>query len=493
MIMTEKKNISLSHLEPKIIWSIFEKITRVPRPSKKEEKIREWVKNWAKEHNVTVQKEDEVGNLLLRKEATPGWENCPTLVLQAHLDMVCQKTPEVDIDFENDPIPVIIDDGKVTAEGTTLGADNGIGMAYSLAALIDPDLEHGPLEVVLTVDEETGLTGAFNMEDGFFSGKYLLNVDSEEEGEITISSAGGGGSELRLEINPREFKDVKSFKLTISGLQGGHSGTEIHLPRLNAIKVGTEGLLTIKQKAPVYLHSINGGSAHNAIPRDFTTEFLIPEKKTEEVKEKITTWKEEILEKASQNEPGLEIKLEEIITKTACSEEKTNKILTLLSEIKHGPHSYSETIPDLVQTSSNLAEVHMKENNVVIIISTRSSVNSELDAVRKGIKKLGEKNDAEVIQGEAYPGWQPKPDAPFLQIVKKAYEDVLNQEVELRAIHAGLECGLFLSLEPELQVTSIGPDIRNAHSPDEYVVIKSVELLWQVIKEIIRNMKDLEK
>ncbi|MHA1211426.1 MAG: beta-Ala-His dipeptidase [Candidatus Heimdallarchaeota archaeon] len=479
----------LESLEPQLVWSIFEEITKVPRPSKKEEKIRDWVKKWAKNNDVEIKNEDKVGNILLAKEATKGCENYPTLVIQAHLDMVCQKVSNVEIDFENDPIPVVIKGDVVIAEGTTLGADNGIGIAYGLAALISEDLKHGPLEVLLTVDEETGLTGAFAIKTGFFSAKYLLNVDSESLGKITISSAGGGGSDIVLSVKLTDKTDYQSMKLSISGLMGGHSGTDIDLPRLNAIKIGVDALLGIKDS--ILIHTIKAGSAHNAIPRDFECEFLVTKKQVKEISQRLKQWKKTTLEIAKASEPNIKIDIINTKATQAITSEKTISLLDLLDDLKHGPLTYSKDIVGLVQTSSNLAQIDSEKGRINIHVSTRSSANNELDPVRNEIKEMGEKFGAKVTLDEAYPGWEPNPSSRFVQMVKKSYEEIVKEPVELEAIHAGLECGLFLAIEPDLQVTSIGPNIGNAHSPDEYIEIESAAIVWDVVKKIIENMGTL--
>jgi len=483
-------NGKLSDLEPKIVWEIFEEITQVPRQSKKEEKIRAWAKDWAKKNNVELKNEDKTGNLLLAVGATKGCEKYPTLIIQAHLDMVCQKLADYEIDFENDPIITEIEDNIVTAKGTTLGADNGIGMAFGLAALIDKDLQHGPIEVLLTVDEETGLTGAFAIKPGFFSGKHLLNVDSEEIGTITISSAGGGGTDFVLPITKKGYADFAAIKGTISGLSGGHSGIDIDLPKLNAIKVGIDALLNI-QIDEVLLSSISGGSAHNAIPRDFEFVILIPKKNKKEVLNALKNWKKKTLSISKEIEASIEIDIKESSEKNACTSEQTKAIISLLDDINHGPYSYSKEIVGLVQTSSNLAVVKTEGKSVHINVSTRSSDNDELEVVREKLVVIGKKYGAKVTLEKAYPGWKPQPDSPFLQLVKKQYQEVANSDIKLQAIHAGLECGLFVALDSELQVASIGPNIGNAHSPEEYLEIESVGLMWDVIKKIIENMGSL--
>jgi len=478
----------LSGLEPKIVWNIFEDITKVPRPSKKEEKIRKWIKDWAKKYNISF-KEDTIGNIILIKKAMPGCEDYPVLVLQAHMDMVCQKTPETEIDFENDPLKIRIVDDYVTARGTTLGADDGIGMAYGMAALISEDIKHGPLEVVLTVDEETGLTGAFKMEKRFFSGKYLLNVDSEEIGKITIGSAGGGDTHYGLPVNYEKKEEWKGIRLSINGLKGGHSGIDIHLPRLNAIKVVIEGVLSLKNKMDTLISSINGGSVHNAIPRETVCDLLVPEEKKDEAVKILEEWKMKMLKE--NIEPNMKITISEISENKALTKKRSDSICNLLYEIPHGAISFSKEIEGLVQTSNNLAVVKSSEDKIDIFLSSRSSVNKELKELRKKLKILGEKYGADVIQGNAYPGWQADPSSPFLALVKNSYEDILKNEVSIKAVHGGLECGLFSKFDPELQIASIGPEIKNVHTPDERVYIKSVGTVWDFIRKIIENMGNL--
>ncbi|NHJ47840.1 MAG: aminoacyl-histidine dipeptidase [Asgard group archaeon] len=479
----------LGNLEPKLVWTIFEEITKVPRPSKKEEKIRAWVKKWANKHGIKTVKEDDVGNILLAVDASPGCENYPTLIIQAHMDMVCQKEPNVEIDFEKDPIRILIEDNKVLADGTSLGADNGIGMAFGMAALIDESLKHGPLEVLLTVDEETGLTGAFAVKPGFFTGKYLLNVDSESVGKITISSAGGGGTDFSLPIKLEEREDNIGYELVISGLQGGHSGVDIDLPRLNAIKVGIDAFVSIIDD--IMFKSITAGSVHNAIPRDFSCEFLISKKKQKQIVNELNKWKKNTLTIAKSSESEISIDLKKKSFLTSMTKEDSQAVLNLLLDIKHGPIAFSKEITGLVQTSSNLATVKTESKKIEIHVSTRSSVNEELESVRSELKDIGDKYKFKVTLDEAYPGWKPTPDAPFVLLTKKVYEEVLGEEVDLLAIHGGLECGLFVALDSELQVSSIGPNIKNAHSPDEYIEISSAEIIYNVVKKVIENMGTL--
>ena len=484
---TRREKKVFKGLRPKIIWDLFEDITQIPRESKKEEKIRSWIKSWAVNHNLPY-REDKIGNILLSTDASNGCEHYRGVILQAHLDMVCQKDPGSAHDFDNDPIPVKIVDDYVTAEGTTLGADNGIGIAVCLATLIDPHLKHGPIEVLLTVDEETGLTGAFALESNFFSHNLLLNLDSEDEGEITISSAGGGGTKIVLPINREKKTSLTGFKLTVGGLTGGHSGIDIHKSRLNAIKVLVEGLINIRQKVDVNFHicSINSDGAHNSIPRDAHCEFLVDN--TEAVKQIFKEWIKQI-ETYRKYESKIKVDLQEMSIDTCMT--SSNAIITLLYEIPHGPLSYSKNISDLVETSNNLATVRTTPTTVEIVVSNRSSNDEELNRVRSELKELGERVDAEVYQGPAYPGWQPELDSQFLGLVKQEYEREYGKEVKLKAIHAGLETGLFKGINPRIQLVSIGPEMKDVHSPQERVYIKSVDLLWRVVKAVLTKLDQI--
>lgn len=479
--------MDLKELEPSIVWTLFEEISKIPRQSKKEEKIRDWVKKWA-ETNFILWKEDETGNVLLTRNATEGCEYFPGVILQAHFDMVAQKTPESNHDFEKDPIPIQIIDDYVTADGTTLGADNGIGLSMALATLIDDSFKHGPIEVLLTVDEETGLTGAFALNKEFFSHKFLLNLDSEDEGEITISAAGGGDTKFRLVVTREKKPICLCYRLKIAGLYGGHSGVDIDKPRLNAIKLLIEALINIRGDSDLFICNISGGSAHNAIPRDGIVEFLIPEDNKNESMNRFKEWKQ-VINRYKADEPTISVELIEILSKDGIIQ--TNHLLSLVNEIQHGPIAMSKEIPNLVETSNNLATIQMKGDHIDINCSTRSSVMASLNQVRHELKNLGEKYFAKVTQDSAYPGWQSSLNSPFLKIVNEKYAHEYNKEVKLKAIHAGLECGLFAGLDPELQIVSIGPEIKDAHSPKERVYISSVSLIWRIVKSVLASMNQM--
>ncbi len=480
--------MKLNGLEPAIIWNLFENISNIPRKSKQEEKIRDWVKNWANSYSIQW-KEDKIGNLLLPQIASPGCESYPGVVIQAHLDMVAQKTPNSSHNFDNDPIPLQIIDDYVTADGTTLGSDNGIGMAMALATLIDDSFKHGPIEVLLTVDEEAGLTGAFALEKGFFSYKFLLNLDSEVEGEITVSSAGGGDTKISIPITYIEKPSYLGYELEISGLHGGHSGVDIDKARLNAIKLIFEGLMNIRSDTDLWLCDISGGSAHNAIPRDASVKFLVPNNKKREALKGFDTWNKTI-NRYREIEPNIKVKIEEITSNKGIIQ--TNDILSLIDEIPHGPIAMSEDFTDLVETSNNLAMIKNLDNSIIFSCSSRSSVGSSLDQVRNELKILGEKFSAEVSQGSGYPGWKSSLDSPFLMLVKQEYDQIFAKEVKLKGTHGGLECGLFIGLNPDLQIVSIGPEIKDAHSPQERVYINSVDIIWRIVKSVLTKMNQLK-
>jgi dipeptidase D len=402
--------------------------------------------------------------------------------------MVAQKTPDSTHNFDKDPIEIQIVKDYVTAEGTTLGSDNGIGIAMALATLVDNSFKHGPIQVLLTVDEETGLTGAFGLKKDFLSHKFLLNLDSEDEGEITISAAGGGDTQFIIPITYVKKSTYLCYRLKIAGLQGGHSGVDIDKPRLNAIKMMLEALINIRGDSDLLLCKISGGSAHNAIPRDGIVEFIIPEEKKNEAMARFNKW-EVIIDRYRKDEPNLSVEIIEILSKDGIAQ--TNEILSLVCEIPHGPIHMSKEIANLVETSNNLATILMKGDSIIINCSTRSSIMSTLDNIRKDLRSLGEKYSAEVTLDSAYPGWQSNLKSPFLKLVQEKYNHEYIKEVKLKAIHAGLECGLFAGLDPELQIVSIGPEIKDAHSPQERVYINSVSLIWKIVKSILSNMNQI--
>jgi dipeptidase D len=480
----------LADLQPTLVWGFFEQLSRIPRCTKKEQRVRRWIKDWADQGSVPC-KEDGAGNLLLRRAASPGRETHPTLVLQAHLDMVCLKDERSTVDFDNDPIPIRVEGSRVRAQGTTLGADNGVGVACSLAALIDPALTCGPLEALLTADEEEGASGALGLKPGFFTGRYLLNLDSEEAGVITIGTAGYELTEYSLALSPEEHAGLPALSLSIRGLAGGHSGIDIHLERRNAIKLAAEGLRRLAEQMPVRLGRLEGGEAANSIPvmAELTAGF--PAGWRQRAFAVIEGWRRETLRRARSAEPELEITVTPDTLTAAWTVEQTATIVRLLEEIPHGPLRYSRDIEGLVESSSNLATVKGGREAVHISVSCRSSVESALDELGRRLRRIGESSGAAVRQHSRLPAWTANPSSPLTRLVRREYGRVLAAPASLKAYHAGLECGVFTGLSPELQMASIGPDIRMAHTPEEYVKIPSVGLLWEVVRGVAASMGEL--
>jgi dipeptidase D len=479
-------------LKPSLVWQMFQAISRIPRCSKKERKICSWIKAWAKRRNIPC-RSDRAGNLLLRREPSTGWEEVPVLVLQAHLDMVCVKSEGVRFDFDKDPIQIRVDGASVRSEGTTLGADNGIGVAYCLAALTDPQLQCGPLEVLLTVDEEAGGTGALGLKAGFFSGRYLLNLDSEETGIITIGTAGLEITDFGLPMRWKKATGWAALSLIFRGLAGGHSGMDIHLPRLNAIKLTSEALNRLGEQLTVRLGRFEGGEAANSIPAKADCIVLVPEQAKDRALAVLDEWRQQTLNRARKIDPGLEISIQPDNAKKASTIEETGTIRRLLSEIPHGALEFSKTIEGLVESSSNLARVRSKKNSFEITVSYRSSLDSSLDELGAAMKRLGERYGARIKQHSRAPGWTARPDSPFSKLVQEHYGAVLGRPVELKAFHAGLECGIFTGIAPDLQMASIGPDIHSVHTPREHVDIPSVARIWAVLGHIIAAMRELRK
>jgi dipeptidase D len=405
--------------------------------------------------------------------------------------MVCVKEEGVRIDFDNDPIPIRLDRSSVSAEGTTLGADNGIGVAYSLAALIDPQLSYGPLEALLTVDEEDGATGALGLQSNFFSGDYLLNLDSEEAGIITIGTAGYEVTEYTVPVRSEKITGSVALSFSIGGLAGGHSGIDIHLARLNAIRLAIGGLDILREAFPVRIGRFEGGEATNSIPARAACTVLVPTESKGRGISLLEMWREQSLSQFRVNEPGLEISINAVDQVRAYTIEQTDTICQLLKEIPHGPLAFSKDIEGLVESSNNLARVKSREDAFEIKLSCRSSV--ELDEVSRHLRSIGEQYGVALKQHSRLPGWTAKPASPFSRLVQEHYRTVLGRPVSLKAYHAGLECGIFMGISSNLEMASIGPEIRAVHTPEENVEIPSVALLWEVLSRIIAGMGELRK
>ncbi len=461
------------------MFSIFDQINQVPRPSKKEEKIRQYLLDFAAEHNIAV-RTDAVGNVAMTVPATPGCENAPMVVMQSHMDMVCESNDK-NFDFNTQPIRTIIDGEWLRADGTTLGADNGIGMAASLAALIDKDLVHGPLEALFTVDEETGLTGANNLGEGMIEGSILLNLDSEDDAEIFVGCAGGVDTTCTFNYK-RSFAptDFHFFRLEISGGLGGHSGGDIHLGRANANKLLARFLYTLSLEHEVSLAEIDGGNLRNAIPRAAHAVFGVDTARKESVRVAFNKFVADIEVEYKGIEPTLHFELStEERPEYAIDLDTTMRLLEALYSAPHGVVSMSRDLEGLVETSTNLASVKMlPDSKVLVTTSQRSSVESRKWDIARQVEALFRLAGAEVTHGDGYPGWAPDMNSRIMRIASDAYEELYGVKPAIKAIHAGLECGLFRAKYPHLDMVSFGPTLRDVHSPSERMHIPAVERFW---------------
>lgn len=480
----------LSHLEPKAIWENFEQICSIPHPSKKEEKIIAYLEAFAKKNKLEY-KIDKAGNVLISKSATKGFDKLKTVVLQSHVDMVCEKNSNSKHNFDTDPIIPVIDGDWLKAKETTLGADNGIGVATQLALLASKEIEHGPIECLFTVDEETGLTGAFALKPGFFNGKILINLDSEDEGEIFIGCAGGKDTVAILKYEPKKAPGKQiPLKLTVSGLRGGHSGDDINKGYANAVKLLTRILFTLDQKYGIKLSAIDGGNLRNAIAREAYAVFYVTHEKVSKIEKEVELFFKAFKEEYKHTEENINVQIEKTSKAETIIDRKTQpKLLQSLYACPHGVIAMSMDMPGLVETSTNLASVKMKgKNKIEITTSQRSSVESAKADIVNMVECALALSGAEVKHSNGYPGWKPNPKSPILEVSTNVYKKLFKKEAKVKAIHAGLECGLFLEKYPELDMISIGPTMRGVHSPDEKLEIPSVEKFWKFLTEILINI-----
>jgi dipeptidase D len=478
---------AIEGLKPQLLWQYFYGMTQVPRPSKKEEKIRAWVRDFASEHNFEFN-EDATGNIVIKVPATEGMENAPTIVLQGHVDMVCEKNNDKVHDFENDPLTIYRDGDWITADGTTLGADNGIGVAAAMAIATDPNAKHGPLELLMTVDEETGMTGANGLEPGFITGKYLLNLDSEEDGAFYVGCSGGVDTEGNFEV---EFDEIDSSKYTafnaeITGLKGGHSGLDIHRGRGNAIKL-LGYLLYRFGEVDHKLVSLKGGSLRNAIPREAEAVLYVNNMQIEKAKEIAADFEKHAKIEYLHKDAGLKVNFSEKSGESGkfMKDEYARTLVNTICGLPHGVISMSADLEDLVETSTNLATVSMNGNFVKVGTSQRSSVDFAKDNIAASVASIFNLAGAEVVYGDGYPGWQPDMDSKVLKVGKHVYETKFGAMPEIKAIHAGLECGLLGAKFPGTEMLSFGPTIEGAHSPDERVNIPAVEKFYDLLQNVL--------
>jgi dipeptidase D len=479
----------LSQLEPRSLWEYFEDICNIPHPSKKEEKIIAYVKDFGNRLGLETLV-DNVGNVLIRKPATTGFEDRQTVVLQSHLDMVPQKNNDTVHDFGNDPIQAYIDQEWVKARGTTLGADNGIGAAAALAVLSSNDIQHGPLECLFTIDEETGMTGAFALKEDFLKADILINLDSEDEGELYIGCAGGIDTTAVFPYKTINVVGaVKAYDIEVKGLKGGHSGLDIHLGRGNANKIINRLLWQAHRELQLRIAHIEGGSLRNAIPREASAKIVVPLENADSFEALVHELASLIAYELKDTEPDFTMKSKACETPDQVIDPAvTSQVLSAVYACPNGVIRMTDGMPDVVETSTNLAIIKSSEGNIVISSLQRSSVNSAKQDLCNMIRSVFELAGAEVEHSGSYPGWKPNMSSPILQTMKKVYDQKYGKTPDVKVIHAGLECGILGGAYPDLDMISFGPTIRNPHSPDEKVHIQSVGLFWDFLVETLKNI-----
>jgi dipeptidase D len=476
-------------LEPKGLWENFYKLTQVPRPSKHEDAIQDFMMDFGEDLGLETTK-DEVGNIIIKKPASPGMENLKGVILQAHLDMVPQKNSGTNHNFETDPIDAFIEGDWVKARGTTLGSDNGIGAAAAMAVLQDKDMIHGPVEALFTSDEETGMTGANGLKPGLLDGDILLNMDSEDEGELYIGCAGGVDTVGVFSYTPEEVMPyVTPYKIGITGLKGGHSGLDIHLGRGNANKIMNALLMHAAEKYGVRLAAIDGGSLRNAIPRESFAVVVVPDANKDDFKAFVADFEKENQAAFKKADPGLLIAVDRTNMPSNLIDEKTTLgLYQAVDKCPNGVIAMDKNMPDVVETSTNLAVVKSKDGRIELASLQRSAVDDDKAKIAKEIFDVFTEAGAKAENSGDYPGWKPNVDSPILKTMKEVYNKNWGKVPEVKVIHAGLECGILGAAYPNWDMISFGPTIRNPHSPDEMVNIPTVELFWNYLVETLKNI-----
>lgn len=481
----------LNNLSPQPLWNYFEDICQVPRPSKKEEKIIRFLLDFAKKNGLEARK-DEIGNILIKKPATKGRENDQTVILQSHVDMVCEKNSETIHNFDTDAIKPFIDDGWVRAEGTTLGSDDGIGMAAQMAILTATNLSHGPIECLFTVDEETGLSGAFALQSGFLSGTTLLNLDSEDEGELFIGCAGGIDTVGTLSYTP-ESVPVASFaiKLEVKGLLGGHSGDDINKNRGNANKILNRFLMSADKAFDMHLAEFNGGNLRNAIAREAYAVVVVPHSQKEDLVIEWNVFSSEMEFEFERSEPKLRLQHQSVnLPQFVIDGDTKSRLLKLIAACPHGVLEMSSRMAGMVETSTNLASVKFTDDHkITLTTSQRSEIEGRKYMASEMVEAVMKLAGAEVKHSDGYPGWTPNPDSAVAQIAVDSYKRLFGNAPAVKSIHAGLECGLFLEKYPNLDMVSFGPTIRGAHSPDERINVETVGKFWKLLVDVLENIR----
>ena len=485
------KDMNKIELKPTAVFEEFAKINQIPRPSKREEKMIAYLKEWGESHGLDT-KVDETGNVIIRKGATKGMENRKTTILQSHMDMVCDKLVDYEIDFDKDPIKTYVDGEWLTAEGTTLGADDGIGCAMELALLASDDIEHGPIECVFTRDEETGLSGAEGMKAGFMTGDFLINLDSEDEGEIFVSCAGGRNTSAKFTFQ-RENAPAGSFFLRaqLKGLVGGHSGDDINKQRANAIKLLGRFLFAEMQKYEgIRLAQFNSGKLHNAIPRDGMFVIAVPNELKENVKADWNIFASDVEEEFHVTDTQMVWTMESTDAEPVIEAQVARNFIYALQAVDNGIYAICQDpeLNGMVETSSNIASIKTLENEIDILSSQRSNVMSNLDNMCATIEACFALAGAEVKHSDGYPAWKMRAHSELQKIVRESYVKLFGKEPIMRGIHAGLECGLFSERYPNLDMVSFGPTLRFVHTPDERLHIPTVQMVWDHLLDVLKNI-----
>ncbi|MEH8038518.1 aminoacyl-histidine dipeptidase [Gallibacterium anatis] len=479
---------SITELSPKLVWQWFDKICSIPHPSHHEQALADFIIQWAKQKQLWVG-QDAAGNILIRKAATAGMEDHQPVALQAHLDMVPQANKNTAHNFLTDPIVPYVDGEWVKATGTTLGADNGIGMASCLAVLESNDVAHPPLEVLLTASEETGMVGALGLQPNWLQSEVMINADTEDEGEIYIGCAGGEDVDIRFPVQWQELrKNEVAVHIALTGLKGGHSGAEIHLNRGNAIKLLAKTLEKALAKVSFRLADISGGSVRNAIPREAFATVLLSSASVEKFKQVWQLLSQQLIEALSHAEKQINFALEEATAEQGLSERQSQILLDLINALPNGVIRFSDVLPDVVETSISLGVLETKAEQIKLTLLARSLNDYGQDDVVSLVRSVCRLADADVVFSGRYPGWEPQADANIVKRTKTLYDRILGKESVIKVIHAGLECGLINKVYPNMEMVSIGPTILGAHSPDERCHIPAVAVYWKLLTELLATM-----
>lgn len=484
--------MNIKHQKTRQVLELFEKISAIPRCSKHEEKIGAFLLDWAEKNGLKAKK-DKVGNVLILVPASSGYEKSPTVVVQGHMDMVCEKTADSPHDFAKDPIRFVFEGEWLKADHTTLGADNGIALAMAMVMALDKSAAHPPLELLFTIDEETGLTGANALQGDFIEGKILLNVDSEDEGVFTVGCAGGRDTHISLAVRYEDAPEgFVMARVKAGSMTGGHSGVNINEERANAIRVLTRVLAQVRRQHDARLADISGGTAHNAIPRDAWADVFIPRDSFKAVEKVVAEMEQVCKNEFRKTDPGLKLSAElqlETMGKRPLNTADSGRILDLLIALPHGVAAMSTEMKGLVETSNNEASVRIANSKLEIVTSQRSSVMSRLNALTWRIEAIARLAGADAVSGDGYPSWQPNLQSPLLARCKEVYRRLFGREPHVEAIHAGLECGIIGDKKEGMDMISFGPTLKNPHSPDEKIHVESIGKVWDFMVELLKSLK----